>query len=331
MVFVQDFRWKKGMRVKDLLSSYQNLGYQSVELKKASDVFVKMKKDNAKIFLTFTSNMVTSGLRGFFAQIISLGMADVIVTTVGGIEEDIMKASGEKFKIGKFSADDVELNEQGINRVGNIFVNNESYMKFEDMMLNILSKLYEKQKRWAVSDLLREIGLMLDDEGSILCQAAKNNVPIFCPAITDGAFGFHLYLFQQKHSDFIVDVVKDFGNILFVTSYDEKKGVVALGGSISKHHAILSTLLNGGANYAVYMTTAHRTSGSMSGATTDEAKSWGKVKDESDVATVIGDVTITFPIAMIGAMESLDEEGLLKRTEHKKPEEKSLRSYDAKS
>ena len=78
------------------------------------------------------------------------------------------------------------------------------------------------------------------------------------------------------------------------------------------HHAILCTLLNGGADYVVYMTTAHKTSGSMSGATTDEAKSWGKVKDESDAATVIGDVTITFPLAMIRALEELSEEGLLK-------------------
>ena len=312
MATVQDFKWKKGMKVKDLVSSYQNLGYQSIELNKASEVIIKMKKDNAKIFLTFTSNMVTSGLRGFFAQIIEQKMCNIIVTTVGGIEEDIMKASGEKFKIGNFTTDDVELHEQGINRVGNILVNNESYMHFEDMILPILDKLYKKQKRWAVSDLLREIGLMLDDKSSILYQAAKNNVPIFCPAITDGAFGFHLYLFQQKHSDFIVDVVKDFGNILASTNQDEKKGVIALGGSISKHHAIQSTLLNGGANYAVYMTTAHKTSGSMSGATTEEAKSWGKVKDESDVATVIGDVTITFPLAMISAMETLDEEGLLK-------------------
>ena len=152
---------------------------------------------------------------------------------------------------------------------------------------------------------------MLDDENSILYQAAKNNIPIFCPAITDGALGFHLYLYQQKHSDFIVDVVKDFGNILFATSYDEKKGVIALGGSISKHHAIRCTLLNGGANYAVYMTTAHKTSGSMSGATTKEAKSWGKVRDDSDVATVVGDVTIMFPLGMIKALEDLKEEGLL--------------------
>jgi len=308
---IRDFKWKKGILVKDLVENYNYIGFQSVELKKAAEVIIKMKKDNSKIFLTFTSNMVTSGLRGFFAQIVSKKMADVIVTTVGGIEEDIMKANGEKFKIGSFETDDIELHEKGINRVGNILINNESYMKFEDLILPILNKLYEKQKKWTVSEMLYEIGLLLDDENSILYQCAKNEVPIFCPAITDGAFGFHLYLFQQKHPDFIIDVVKDFGNILLVTDHDEKKGIIALGGSISKHHAILCTLLNGGANYAVYMTTAHKTSGSMSGATTNEAKSWGKVKDESDVATVNGDVTIMFPLAMIYAFEKLEEEGLL--------------------
>ncbi len=308
---VQDFKWKKNITVKDLVNELGHVGFQSIELNKASEVFVKMKKNNAKIFLTFTSNMVTSGLRGFFAQLIKLGIADVIVTTVGGLEEDFMKATGEEFNIGTFNSDDVELHEQGINRVGNLTINNESYMNFEDKMSRILHKLYEKKKRWAVSDLLKEIGLTLNDENSILYQAAKNDIPIFCPAITDGAFGFHLYLFQQNHEDFVVDVVKDFGNILLSTSHDEKKGVIALGGSISKHHAILCTLLNGGAEYAVYMTTAQKTSGSMSGATTNEAKSWGKVKDDSDIATVIGDVTFTFPMAMIRALEVLDEEGLI--------------------
>ncbi len=311
MEFVKDFSWTPGMKVVDYVAELGNVGFQSVELKRASDVIVKMKKNNAKIFLTFTSNMVTSGLRGFFAQLIRLKIPGVIVTTVGGIEEDIMKATGEKFKIGNFNSDDVELHEKGVNRVGNLQINNESYMNFEDWINPILKELYDKKKRWAVSDLLREIGFKLQDSNSILYQAARNNVPVFCPAITDGAFGFHLYLFQQKHKDFVVDVVEDFGNILLCTSYDEKKGVVALGGSISKHHAILSTLLNGGAEYAVYMTTAHKTSGSMSGATTSEAKSWGKVKEESDIATVIGDVTIMFPLMMINALERLRDDGLL--------------------
>ena len=213
--------------------------------------------------------------------------------------------------MGSFSSDDVALHEQGINRVGNVLIKNESYMRFEDWINPVLEQLYQKQKRWSVSEMLREIGLLLSDKNSFLFQAANHNVPIFCPAITDGAFGFHLYLFQQKHPDFIVDVVKDFGNILFTTSHDEKKGVIALGGSISKHHAILCTLLTGGADYAVYMTTAQKTSGSMSGATTEEAKSWGKVKDDSDIATVIGDVTVMFPLAMCSALEELKKEGLL--------------------
>ena len=50
----------------------------------------------------------------------------------------------------------------------------------------------------------------------------------------------------------------------------------------------------------------------MSGATTKEAKSWGKIKDDSDAVTVIGDVSITFPLAMINALEKLEKEGLLK-------------------
>ena len=311
MQTVKDFIWNENMTVKSLVDSMGNVGFQSIELSKAVDVIIKMKKDGAKIFLTFTSNMVTSGLRGFFAQLIKLGLADIIVTTVGGLEEDIMKAHGEKFIIGDFNPDDVELYEKGTNRVGNLFIRNESYMKFEDTIGQLLSKLYKEKKNWPVSKLLNGIGKQLDDENSILYQAAQNKVPIFCPAITDGSFGFQLYLFQQKNKDFQVDVIKDFANIMFSVSHDDKKGLISLGGSISKHHAILAGLLNGGMDYAVYLTTARATSGSMSGATTNEAKSWGKVKDDSDVVTVIGDVTITFPLIMISVLDKLKEEKTL--------------------
>ncbi len=311
MDFVEDLIWKPGIKVEELVDKMGNIGFQSIELKKASDVIIKMKREGAKIFLTFTSNMVTSGLRGFFAQLIDLGMVDIIVTTAGGIEEDIMKAKGEKFVIGKFNPDDVELHEQGRNRVGNLFIHNDSYGVLEDTMQQMFYEFYQQKKRYTVSELLNKIGEKLNDKNSILYQAHKHNVPIFCPAITDGSLGFQLFLFQQDHKDFIIDVIADFGNIILSTSHDEKKGVIALGGSISKHHAIMATLINGGAEYAVYMTTARQTSGSMSGATTEEAKSWGKVKDDSDIATVNGDVTITFPLAMMRALEKLKKEGLI--------------------
>jgi len=310
--YIKDFKWEKGMSTKEFVEKLGSIGYQSIELKKSAETMAKMRREGAKIFLTFTSNMVTSGLRGFFSQIINRGMADICVTTVGGIEEDIMKADGEKFLIGSFHSDDYENHEKGLNRIGNVLIDNQSYMKLEDKLQPILKQLYEKKKVWTPSEIFREIGLILNDENSILFQAAKNNVPIFCPAITDGAFGFHLYLFQQENPDFMVDIVGDFKNIVLSTDHNEKKAVICLGGSISKHHAILATLLNGGAEYAVYMTTAKSSSGSLSGATTQEAKSWGKIKDDTDAVTVNGDVSILFPLAMTLTFEILDEEGLLK-------------------
>lgn len=311
MAKVKDFQWMKERKISDLVTDLGSSGFQGIELKKATDCFVKMKREGAKIYLTFTANMATSGLRGFFAQLVKLGMADVVITTVGSIEEDIMKAIGEDFYIGKFNTDDVALHEKGTNRVGNLLIKNESYEKFEAWINGVLDKLYKKKNRYSVSELLMEIGLLLEDENSILYQASKKRIPIFCPAITDGAFGFHLFLFQQDHKDFIVDVVQDFANLIYSSSHDDKKAIIALGGGVSKHHAILGTLLNGGAEYAVYMTTAHEHSGSLSGATTREAKSWGKIKDDADAVTVIGDVSVFFPMAMFAALDTLSKEGLL--------------------
>jgi len=309
---VKDFQWKKGITVEELMKQLGKVGFQSIELKRASDIIVKMKKQGAKIFLTFTSNMVTSGLRGFFAQLIKLGLVNIIVTTTGAIEEDIMKANGERFIISSFNIDDIKLYERGMNRVGNLLIPNENYERFEDYITKLLEEIYKEKPRITVSELLKKIGLNLNDEDSILYQAAKNNVPIFCPAITDGALGFHLYMTQQKHKDFVIDVVKDFSNIIFSVNHDDKKGLISLGGGISKHHAILSALMSGGLDYAVYITTSRAFSGSMSGATTQEAKSWGKIKDDSEACTVIGDVTILFPLAMTSALEQLSKDGLIK-------------------
>jgi deoxyhypusine synthase len=308
---VKDFLWKPNMKVEDCVDNFSTLGYQASELSEAVNVILKMKRSNSKIFLTFTSNMVTSGLRGFFAQLCKLKIPNILVTTSGSIEEDIMKSLGEEFEFTNFYADDIKLHEEGSNRVGNLSIRNESYMKFEDKIQELLKEIYGKKKRISVSELLREIGLMLNDENSILYQAAKNNIPIYCPGIADSSFGFQLFMFQQKNQEFVVDTIQDMKRVVTDLSFDEKKGLISLGGSISKHYAVFSSLLSGGLDYAVYMTTSHETSGSMSGATTQEAKSWGKLKDDAEASTVVGDVTITFPLVMTSVLDKLDREKLL--------------------
>jgi deoxyhypusine synthase len=308
---VKDFIWHENMLVEELVNSFHFLGYQAVELAEASEIVLKMKRSGAKIFLTFTSNMVTSGLRGFFAQLCKLKIPNILVTTSGAIEEDIIKALGGEIEITNFNTDDTALHEKGENRVGNLLIHTSEYMKFEDEISKILENIYNKKPRISSSELIYEIGLMLKDENSILYQASKNNIPIYCPGIADSSLGFQLYMFQQKHQDFIVDTIKDMERINVDLSFDEKKGLISLGGSTSKHYAIFAALLSGGFDYAIYLTTSHPSSGSMSGATTQEAKSWGKIKDDGQAATVIGDVSITFPLMMINALDKLKKQNII--------------------
>ena len=311
MEYVRDLLWRPGLTVKELVEQFSTTGFQSIELYKAAEIIVKMKREGAKVILSFTSNMGTSGLRGLFAQLIRVKMVDIVVTTVGAIEEDIMKAIGEKFYIHRFDADDIKLHEDGMNRVGNLLISNDSYVRFENYITHVLDEIFRKSPRVSVSGLLREIGMRLSDENSFLRQAALRGVPVLCPAITDGAMGFHLYMARQKNPNAQIDVIEDFSTLLFSLSQEDKKGIIALGGGVSKHHAMLATLLSGGADYAVYITTSHASSGSMSGATTSEAKSWGKVKDDSDSVTVIGDATILFPIVACYALDVLSKEGIV--------------------
>jgi len=306
MDFIKDVIYNKNISVKNLIEQYDNLGLQASKLKKAAEIIIKMKKSGAKIYFTFTSNMVSSGLRGLFAQAIEKGLADIVITTTGSIEEDIMKALGEKFILGSFKADDVELYEKGMNRIGNIYVQNQSYEKFEAHMQNFLEDIYKKQKIWKTPEFLKEIGLSLKDKNSFLYQAAKNNIPIYNPAITDGALGFQFFLFKNKHPDFQIDIINDFKDLVFQVTRDDQKGIIALGGGTSKHYAILSSTISGGMDYAVYITTARQDSGSASGATTQEAKSWGKIKSNSDAITVNGDVSIIFPLIFAYVCDKLN-------------------------
>ena len=64
METVDDLKWKKGMKLDAFVTQLAKTGFQGVELGRASELIVKMKREGAKLFLTFTSNMVTSGLRG---------------------------------------------------------------------------------------------------------------------------------------------------------------------------------------------------------------------------------------------------------------------------
>ena len=289
----------KDMKVKELMLQYKNLGFNATYLGKSIDIIKKMEKEKATIFLSFTSNMVSSGLREVFAYMVKNKMVDAIITSIGSIEEDLIKTK-KPFLLGDFNLDDKDLHRKGINRIGNILVPNDRYELLEDFLMPFFKKMYERQKKdnklISPSELIFEMGKEIQDENSIIYWANKNNIPIFCPAPTDGAFGLQLYFFKQKNKDFGIDVSGDMKEMADIVLKADKTGGIILGGGFAKHHTIGINILREGLDYAVYVTTATQYDGSLSGARSNEAKSWSKIKEEANSVTVEGDATILFPL-----------------------------------
>lgn len=292
--------------VKELVNQLGSTGFQATHLKKAVDIIKKMKAENCTIILTFTSNMVSSGLRELFAHLVKLKFVDAVITGVGSVEEDLMK-SKKPFLLGSFKMNDAQLHSKGINRIGNILVPNDRYEALEEQLMPFFARLLELQKKKSrmlgPSEIIHELGRTIEDENSILYWASKNKVPIFCPAILDGAFGLQLHYFKQEHPEIGIDVTADMKAESDLILNADKTGGIILGGGFAKHHAIGMNIVRGGFDYAVYVTTASEYDGSLSGASASEAVSWSKIKEEANTAVVHADATIAFPLIAMSILE----------------------------
>jgi len=298
---IRDYNIKKGIKASDLVEQMSSAGFQASEIGEAVRLIKKMKGEKATIFLSFTANMIASGLRGIITSMVKEKFVDVIITTGGSVDHDLIR-TGKSYLLGNFNLDDSELHKKNINRLGNILIPSDRFVFLEKKMQKIFRDLQKIKKSWTPSELIFEIGKSIRDENSFLYWASKNDIPVFCPGITDSAIGLQLYFFRQDNPDFNIDVSGDM-RLADIVINAEKTGGIILGGGIAKHHTIGVNILREGLDYAVYITTSSPWDGSLSGATTNEAKSWSKIKEKGNTATVYGDATVIFPLVMAKVFE----------------------------
>ena len=125
-----------------------------------------MQREKATIFLSYTSNMVSSGCREIIKYLVKHKKVHVLITSAGGIEEDIIKAL-KPFVLGRFDAPGAMLFEHGINRTGNIFVPNDRFAYFDKFMQGVFEKIYREQQEngniLCPKGLNRELGLAIKE------------------------------------------------------------------------------------------------------------------------------------------------------------------------
>ncbi len=300
---VRGYDFSKPFDMEKFLDAYGTTGFQASHVKKAIDIVRMMRKDKVTIFLGCTSDIISSGLREAVAYLVKNKLVDVVVTTAGGIEEDVIKCL-KPFVMGEFGLGGRMLREKGINRLGNILVPNDRYIEFEKFMNPFLKSLNEKQKKTGkmitTTEFVREIGKAANDESSYLYWAYKNDIPVICPAITDGSIGDMIFFFKHEHPEFGIEITDDIVTMNNLALNADETGAIILGGSLPKHHIMNANIMREGTKYTVYVNSSIEDDGSNSGAAPEEALSWGKAGSGQHVK-IWGDATIIFPLIVAGA------------------------------
>ncbi|KAF2638923.1 Deoxyhypusine synthase [Massarina eburnea CBS 473.64] len=304
---------QRSITVEELMGGYANMGFQATAVGEAVRIVNDMRTwrhaetgEKTTIFLGYTSNLISSGLRETLRYLVEHKHVSAIVTTAGGVEEDFIKCLAPTY-LGSFATPGAGLRAKGMNRIGNLVVPNSNYCAFEDWVVPILDKMLEEQEAskktdeplyWTPSKVIRRLGKEINDERSVYYWAWKNDIPVFCPALTDGSLGDMLFFhtFRSSPEQLRIDIVEDIRKINSLAMKAKRAGMLILGGGLVKHHIANACLMRNGAESAVYINTAQEFDGSDAGARPDEAVSWGKIKVDGDSVKVYAEATVVFPL-----------------------------------
>jgi len=284
-------------------------GFSAKEVAKGVDILARVLADpDMTTFLSFPADIVATGTRGVLATLVREGYVDAVITTCGTLDHDLAR-SFRPYLHGAWDLDDADLHRRHLYRLGNLVIPEANYGTIvEKKMQPILRTLWAGGVRsLSTRALSAAIGEAIPPSAtsSILRAAYERKVPVIVPGITDGAVGSQVWQFWQDHRALTFDLLSDEQLLSDLVFEAKRSGAIMLGGGISKHHTIWWNQFRDGLDAAVYVTTAVEWDGSLSGARTREAVSWGKVKPTARHVTVEGDVTVLFPLMVGAALERI--------------------------
>ena len=302
---VNQINVEKNMSISDLLNQFDESGVLGAgRVARACNILTDMISDeDMSVFLSLGGPLIPGGMRNIVSKMIKEGHVDLIVSSGANITHDLVEAFGGSHYRHE-GKDDEELNEEGIGRIADINVGSDDFTIFETEIIKIFEKISSEKQSVSIQELLHEIGLMVDDENSFVANAAKYDIPIFAPGLIDSMTGLQLWIFSQDH-DFVVDAVADMHYLSDIVFESEKVGAILLGGGLTKHYTLASNVIKGGLDAAIQITMDRPEAGSLGGAPLEEAKSWAKARCGSSLASVVGDVTVIFPLIYAAALDRL--------------------------
>jgi len=337
---------RAGMTVGELAESYGDAGIGAADIHEAVDIYAEMLGDeDVTNFFGLAGAMVPTGMRKIVANLIRDGHIDALVTTGANLTHDAIEAIGGKHHHGRASPSgshshgsrehgtedpgedrslrdhDEQLRDEQVDRIYNVYLPQEHFALFEN---HLRSEVFPQVEGDGEDDAgvvsIRELtealgranGEVNEREGieqgaGVAAAAYENDVPIYCPAIQDSVLGLQAWMYSQT-ADFTLDALADMTTITDQAFEAEKSGAMVVGGGVPKNYVLQTMLVSPEAyDYAVQLTMDTPQTGGLSGATLDEARSWGKLEKAARNASVYADATITLPLVTAAARERIGE------------------------
>ena len=289
----------KNMSAGELAVSFKGCAFGAGRLYEAVDIYMEMQDDpECTKFFGLAGAMVPAGMRQIVSDMIRDRQIDILVSTGANLVHDIIESLGLHHYKGTDATDDIQLKHEAVNRIYDVFLPEHHFSDLEEKLQSIFREI---PANLSITELLSQIGAHLDDDNSILKSAYDMGIPVYCPAIQDSIIGLQAWLYKQT-KPLNVDVFADMRGLIDRCFEAKRAGVMIIGGGVPKNFILQSMLVTPRSfDYAIQLTMDRPETGGLSGATLDEARSWGKIGENARSVTVYSDATITLPMIVAAA------------------------------
>ncbi len=312
---------KKDLDFDDFLLNLRFTGFQGRSLGKAFEIWEQMiREDRIFIMMGLSGALIPAGMRKVIVYLIEKRFIDCIVTTGANIFHDIVEAFGKHHYLGSPYIDDAILLKHGIDRIYDIYAKEEEFIEVDKFIADTAKYLKgetmgTREYLWFLANKIRESTGDRGVKDSFVLKAQEMKIPIYCPAISDSSIGIGLTHAFKNGVHVSIDTIKDTYELGTLVHQSDKTGVIFLGGGVPKNYIQQTRVITAhwggseGHTYAIQFTTDSPHHGGLSGATFEEAISWGKITPHGKSVQVFVDATIALPLIAYGLEKRCAKKG----------------------
>src|SRR6058998_1987294 len=238
---VQHYDVAKVRSVSEALEAFNATSFQSRKLGQSYKIWLKMLNDPERpmIFFGLSGAMIPGGMRRIIRDLIAFHAIDVLVSTGANLSHDLYESLGGRHYMAHHHIDDPTLRKMRIDRVYDTYADDVKFTETDEFVETFADSL--EPRNYSSRELFQLMGERIRDDYGILSTAAREHLPVFCPALADSSIGMaltvqHLERTKKGGTPMVYSPMMDNVEIMSLKQRFTKSGVIFIGGGTPKNY-----------------------------------------------------------------------------------------------